>query len=158
MIGRKVKHISTGEIKTISKYSMSGNVTFTDGSRGDIHYDGSPLRQTDKEWQYCNDDQVRLFDQEKIELFKSGKAAIRFSNYSDMSDSDFFSEVSIILSETGTTDFCTAYRWKYIYIEDGRVKTDDTASDIPKSCRGRIEYSDFYQTDSKIEINNYQIY
>lgn len=52
MVGRQVKHIETGEIKTIAEYCKSGNVIFTDGAYGDIHWDKDPERQDDKNWIY----------------------------------------------------------------------------------------------------------
>jgi hypothetical protein len=157
MLGKRVVHVETGEIKTIAEYSPSGNVTFDDGTDGDIHYSQNPFKQDGKDWQYI--DREESFNQEHIKLLRNGKAAIRFYDYNDMSDSDFSTHVYMILSEVGVTDFATGYRWKYIYLDEtGEVQTEDSSSDIPESCNKRIEYYDFYQTVNDANINNYSIY
>lgn len=50
MVGRKVKHRDTGEIREIEYYSSSGIVKFTDGSSGDIHWRDVPHVTKGKNW------------------------------------------------------------------------------------------------------------
>jgi hypothetical protein len=66
MVGKKVQHRVTLEIKTIAEYSISGSVKFTDGTSGDIHIALDPTLQSSKCWVYYNDDQPQPINNYKI--------------------------------------------------------------------------------------------
>jgi hypothetical protein len=61
MVGIKVKHVETGEIKEIARYCSNGTVWFTDGIKGDIHHARDPKQQRNKKWRYINGDIPPLY-------------------------------------------------------------------------------------------------
>jgi hypothetical protein len=56
LIGKRVIHIHTGEIKIIASVEPNGVATFEDGTCGDIHVWREPTNQQCKVWKYVDED------------------------------------------------------------------------------------------------------
>lgn len=179
MVGKKVMHIETGEIKTIAEYDSSGYVIFTDGTQGDIHYDENPSFQKGKDWRYAEEESVlvektivgeRAFNEANLKLLREGKVTIKIPDYNSnrfSADGSFIETINPILEAAGLDRISTGSTWKYVYkydmhnYYDTGVDYEDAVSDIHSGrSRKHLLIEDFYLDEPvPVEVSvNYDIY
>lgn len=174
MFGRQVKHVRTGEIKTIQEYSKTGNVIFSDGTSGDIHWDRDPERQDDKDWVYIVEEtftvQERAFNQENLDLLRAGLVTIKipdYNNHTSFPGTTFQSTINPILKAAGLNEMTTEMTWKYVFkhyihpFDETYVDFADTVSEIDQvRNRKHLLIKDFYLDEPvPVEVSvNYEIY
>lgn len=102
----------------------------------------------------------KTFNQKNIELFKSGKASIRFKRHGSMTS--WHTRVKEICEEAGYSVPYTTYTWKYVYVAAGQVHWCDTLGDFVRDTKAytHIDYKAYHgdAMESIRVITNYEIY
>lgn len=103
---------------------------------------------------------AKTFNQKNIELFKSGKASIRFKRHGSMTS--WHTRVEEICKEAGYSEPATSYTWKYVYVAAGQVQWSDTIDGFHQAHRvdTHIDYKEYHgdAMESIRVITNYEIY
>lgn len=173
MVGKKVVHVETGEIKTIAEYDLSGYVEFTDGKDGDIHLDQNPYNQAGKLWRYLEENTIEVektFNEDNLKLLREGKVTIKIPDYNGKrfyEPGRFNKTINPILQAAGLKLISTSSNWKYVYKHDigdyldTEVDYEDAISSIPSGrSRKYLLIEDFYLDEPiQVEVSvNYEIY